>query len=72
VGFLAPSRIEDLPDGTEPLPPAGSAPAYAQCLYQRLREADRRGLDVLLAVPPPATGIGAAVIDRLNRAASAA
>jgi L-threonylcarbamoyladenylate synthase len=70
VGVLAPSRIEDLPDGTEPLPPAGSAPAYAQCLYQRLREADRRGLDVLLAVPPPETGIGAAVADRLRRAAA--
>ncbi len=48
---------------------AGAA-AYAQCLYQRLREADRRGLDVLLAVPPPEQGIGAAVADRLRRAAA--
>lgn len=72
VGVLAPERVEGLPDGTEPLPPAGSASAYAQCLYQRLREADRRGLDVLLAVPPPETGIGAAVADRLRRAATTA
>jgi len=71
VGVLAPRRIEGLPAGTEALPPAGSAAAYAKCLYQRLREADRIGLDVLLAVPPPDRGIGAAVADRLRRAASA-
>ena len=71
VGVLAPRRIEGLPAGTEALPPAGGAAAYAKCLYQRLREADRRGLDVLLAVPPPERGIGAAVADRLRRAASA-
>jgi len=72
VGVLAPRRIEGLPAGTDALPPAGGAAAYAQCLYQRLREADRRGLDVLLAVPPTETGIGAAVADRLRRAASTA
>jgi L-threonylcarbamoyladenylate synthase len=71
VGLLAPRRVDGLPPGVEALPPAGGAQAYAQCLYQRLREADRRGLDVLLAVPPPETGIGAAVADRLRRAASA-
>jgi L-threonylcarbamoyladenylate synthase len=72
VGLLAPRRIEGLPRGVDALPPAGGAQAYAKCLYQRLREADRRGLDVLLAVPPPETGIGAAVADRLRRAAAAA
>jgi L-threonylcarbamoyladenylate synthase len=72
VGLLAPRRITGVPEGLDALPPAGGPQAYAKCLYQRLREADRRGLDVLLAVPPPATGIGAAVLDRLNRAASAA
>ena len=71
VGLLAPHRLDGLPQGIDALPPAGGAQAYAQCLYQRLREADRRGLDVLLAVPPPDTGIGAAVADRLRRAASA-
>jgi L-threonylcarbamoyladenylate synthase len=70
VGLLAPQRLEGLPPGVDALPPGGGAAGYAQCLYQRLREADRRGLDVLLAVPPPATGIGAAVADRLRRAAS--
>jgi L-threonylcarbamoyladenylate synthase len=43
---------------------------YARVLYQRLRDADDRGLDVVLAVPPPDTGIGAAVRDRLSRAAA--
>jgi L-threonylcarbamoyladenylate synthase len=72
VGLLSPRRIDGLPDGLDALPPAGRPQAYAKCLYQRLREADRRGFDVLLAVPPPAAGIGAAVVDRLRRAASAA
>lgn len=70
VGLLAPRHLESLPPGIDALPPAGPAAAYAQCLYQRLREADRRGLDVLLAVPPPELGIGAAVADRLRRAAA--
>ncbi len=44
---------------------------YARVLYQGLRELDRRGVDVILAVPPPATrGLGAAVADRLRRAAA--
>jgi L-threonylcarbamoyladenylate synthase len=46
--------------------------AYAQGLYGWLREADRLGLDVVVAVPPPATGLGAAVADRLRRAAAPA
>ena len=72
VGLLAPQRIDGLPDGLDALPPAGGPAAYAQCLYQRLREADRRGLDVLLVVPPPEMGIGSAVVDRLRRAAAPA
>jgi L-threonylcarbamoyladenylate synthase len=45
---------------------------YARLLYRHLRAADARGLDVLLVVPPPAVGIGAAVVDRLRRAATPA
>jgi L-threonylcarbamoyladenylate synthase len=71
VGILAPGRMLGLPGEAEALPPTGSGLAYAQCLYQRLREADRRGVEVLLAVPPPATGVGTAVVDRLRRAAAA-
>jgi L-threonylcarbamoyladenylate synthase len=46
-----------------------NADEYARVLYARLREADRCGVDVLLAVPPPDTGVGVAVGDRLRRAA---
>jgi L-threonylcarbamoyladenylate synthase len=45
---------------------------YARVLYARLREADEHGLDTLVVVPPPADGIGAAVADRLARAAATA
>ena len=70
VGILAPGRMVGLPAGIEALPPTGGAVAYAKCLYQRLREADRRGVEVLLAVPPPERGVGTAVADRLRRAAA--
>jgi L-threonylcarbamoyladenylate synthase len=44
---------------------------YARVLYQRLRALDRRGVDVILAVEPgDDDGIGAAVADRLRRAAA--
>jgi L-threonylcarbamoyladenylate synthase len=46
------------------------AEAYARELYAALRRADVLGLDVVLAVPPEARGIGVAVIDRLGRAAA--
>jgi L-threonylcarbamoyladenylate synthase len=35
-----------------------------------MREADEAGVDVLLAVLPPARGLGRAVQDRLNKAAA--
>jgi L-threonylcarbamoyladenylate synthase len=45
---------------------------YARVLYRRLRELDGRGVDVILAVAPAdARGLGAAVADRLRRAAAA-
>jgi L-threonylcarbamoyladenylate synthase len=45
---------------------------YARVLYARMREADARGVDVLVAVVPPAHGVGTAVADRLRRAATVA
>lgn len=45
------------------------ATGFAQVLYARLREADRLG-EVILAVPPPESGLGLAVRDRLARAAA--
>lgn len=46
------------------------AAAYAHRLYALLRRADTERCDVIVAVPPPEVGIGAAVADRLRRAAS--
>jgi L-threonylcarbamoyladenylate synthase len=51
-----------------------SAPAtnedYARALYSALREADALQLRQVLAVAPDPSGVGAAVIDRLQRAAA--
>jgi L-threonylcarbamoyladenylate synthase len=43
--------------------------AYAHDLYRMLRDADARGLDRVIAVAPDPGGLGAAVADRLRRAA---
>jgi L-threonylcarbamoyladenylate synthase len=69
VGVLAPAVVDGLPVGTIELEPAGVGSEYARLLYARLRQADRLGIEVLLAVPPPETGVGVAVNDRLRRAA---
>jgi L-threonylcarbamoyladenylate synthase len=45
------------------------ADAFARVLYALLREADARAADVALVVPPPESGLGEAVRDRLRRAA---
>ena len=42
---------------------------YAQQLYAALREADALKLAKVLAIAPPMGGIGAAIRDRLTRAA---
>jgi L-threonylcarbamoyladenylate synthase len=46
--------------------------AGARDLYVRLRDADRRGVEVLVAVEPPAVGLGHALRDRLVKAAAGA
>jgi L-threonylcarbamoyladenylate synthase len=69
VAVLAPFPPPDVPLGTHVLDAPRGADEYARVLYARLREADQRGVDVLLAVPPPGTGVAAAVRDRLCRAA---
>jgi L-threonylcarbamoyladenylate synthase len=43
---------------------------YAHTLYSRLRDADDRDVDTVIAVMPPAVGIGHAIRDRLTKAAS--
>ena len=53
VAVLAPDPIPALPGDVVALEAPANADEYARVLYARLREADRRGVDVLLAVPPP-------------------
>ncbi|GAA3166736.1 L-threonylcarbamoyladenylate synthase [Nonomuraea salmonea] len=48
--------------------PASMA-AYAQRLYAFLRELDQRGCDLIVASLPPEQGLGAAIANRLRRAA---
>ncbi len=47
----------------------GSDEQFAQKLYAALRQADAAGCDVILASLPSAEGIGAAIADRLRKAA---
>ena len=43
---------------------------YAHTLFSRLRDADARGVSTVIAVLPPATGLGHAIRDRLTKAAA--
>lgn len=43
---------------------------YAYTLFSRMREADDRGTETLIAVLPPAVGLGHAIRDRLTKAAA--
>jgi L-threonylcarbamoyladenylate synthase len=69
VAVLALAPVPALPADVVVLDGPADSDEYARSLYARLREVDRRGVDVLLAVPPPDTGVGVAVGDRLRRAA---
>ncbi len=60
VGLLALAVPPDLPPALAVLDPPADVDEYAHVLYTRLRAADAAGLDVLLAVLPPDTGLGAA------------
>lgn len=43
---------------------------YAREIYARLRDADRRGASMVIAVLPPPAGLGHAIRDRLTKAAA--
>ncbi len=70
VGVLALAGVASDVTGVTVLDPPRDVDEYAHVLYQRLRDADRAQLDLVLVVPPPADDIGAAVVDRLERAAA--
>lgn len=43
---------------------------YAERLYEELRDADRKGIQIVVAVRAPSTGVGSAINDRLSKAAA--
>ena len=69
VGLIASADTATPPGFVRLLAPT-STEEYAQHLYAALREADALKLSVILAIPPGTAGIGAAVRDRLSRAAT--
>lgn len=56
-----------VPEGAALLTVPADEAGFARVLYAHLREADSLG-DLILAVPPPESGLGLAVLDRLRRA----
>lgn len=68
TGLLALASVPT-PRGMVRLSAPATPQAYAQCLYTALREADALGLRRIQVVLPPPEGIGAAIHDRVTRAA---
>jgi L-threonylcarbamoyladenylate synthase len=69
IGLLALDAVAT-PEGVVRLSAPETSADYARVMYSALREADELGLATVLVVAPPPEGIGAAVIDRLTRAAA--
>ena len=69
TGLIAPAYCPT-PTGWVRLAAPTDASDYARVLYSALREGDDRGIELVVAVPPEPTGLGAAVRDRLRRAQS--
>src|SRR5688572_708089 len=69
VAVLAPADVV-IPGAARARLVVAEPSAYARALYAALRDFDARGMDVVLAVPPPTAGLGRAILDRLSRAAA--
>jgi len=70
TGLLAFSQPREGFTKTEILSPSADLREAAANLYGALRRLDESGLDLLVAEPVPETGIGAAIMDRLRKAAA--
>ncbi len=66
VGLIAPFADRHRPSWQLP----DDATGYATALYATLRAADRRGLDLVVVVPPSTGELRDAVLDRLYKAAA--
>jgi L-threonylcarbamoyladenylate synthase len=71
AGLLAWSRMERPGrfEAMEVLTPRGDLREAAGRLFAAMRRLDGLGLDVIVAEPPPAVGLGVAIGDRLRKAA---
>ncbi len=72
VAVLAPARVLaalTLPPGVTAAPVPDDPAAIAHVLYGVLRALDARGFATIVAALPDETGLGAAIADRLRRAA---
>ncbi|MEI8081109.1 MAG: L-threonylcarbamoyladenylate synthase [Actinomycetes bacterium] len=68
VGLLALADVPD-PMGWVRLAAPVSTEEYARALFSALRRADELALATVVAIPPTSAGLGAAIRDRLDRAA---
>jgi L-threonylcarbamoyladenylate synthase len=66
---IAPTLDCELP-GVAHYPIPADPAGFARELYAALREADAWGAQVALVVPPPESGLGLAIADRLRKAAA--
>lgn len=69
VAVMSPDPWDALPHGVLRIPLPSSLPDMARELYGSLRLADMLGVDAVVAVCPPTSGLGLAIADRLQRAA---
>jgi L-threonylcarbamoyladenylate synthase len=70
VGLIALAGAATAPPGVTCLADPVDEHRYAQDLYAALRQADERGMEIVVAVLPPDRGVGSAIRDRLRRAAA--
>jgi UDP-N-acetyl-D-mannosaminuronate dehydrogenase len=67
-GLIAPDQIPT-PNGVIRLAAPSTNEEYARVLYQALRSADQKGLEVVVVLQPGGDGLAAAIRDRLQRSA---
>ncbi len=70
VGFIGHTRVDIADRNFHPVVLENSAARYAHSIYSALRDMDERGADVIIIEGISESGEGAAVMDRLRRAAS--
>jgi L-threonylcarbamoyladenylate synthase len=69
AGFIAMQNIPT-PPGFFRIATPTSVEEYAHILYQSFREADRKSLSDVVAIPPDGVGLAEAIRDRISRASS--